>query len=374
MKYYNLTKILEHKAKYNIIFGMRSNGKTYACLRHGIERYWKDGSTMAYIRRYREDFVGKRGDQLFASLTENGVIAEITNNKWDRVIYRARRWYLARWDEERGEIVRQEDPFCFGFSLTEMEHDKSVSYPTIRTIIYDEFITRQYYLNDEFVLFLNVLSTIVRERADATIFMLGNTVNKYCPYFKEMGLKHITEMKAGTIDIYKYPRDLKVAVEYCATPTESTTDKVSRPSDIYFAFDNPKLEMITGGVWELDIYPHLPEKYTPNEVMFRYFIEFDQQILQADIVSKNLDSGIPVAFTYIHAKTTPIKYPDTDIVFSLTPSAKPNWFRNILHPIGEIDRKILHFFRSYKVFYQDNEVGELVKNYMKVVSKETLTS
>lgn len=372
MKYYNLSKILEMKCIYNVIFGMRSNGKTYACLVHGLKEHYKNGSAIAYIRRYREDFVGKRGDQLFAALCANNEIAKATEGKYDRVIYRAKRWYLAYFDNNKQEVIRAEQPFCYGFSLTEMEHDKSVSYPTIRTIIFDEFITRQYYLNDEFVLFQNVLSTIIRDRNDATIFMLGNTVNKYCPYFKDMGLRHITEMKAGSIDIYKYPKNLKVAVEYCAEPKELTTGKNSRPSDIYFAFDNPKLEMITGGSWEIDIYPHLPEKYTPKDIMFSYFIEFDQQLLQADIVAKQLDSGTPVCFTFIHVKTTPIKDPDHDILFTLVPSARPNVFRNILRPISDIDRKISHFFKTYKVFYQDNEVGELVKNYMKVVQRESL--
>ena len=370
MKYYSLDKILNTKSRYNLIIGMRSNGKTYACLKHGLEQCYKNHTTMAYLRRYREDFVGKRGEQLFAALNQNDEISKITEGHWDRIIYRSKRWYFARFDEATATTIRADDPVCFGFSLTEMEHDKSVSYPTITTVIFDEFITRQYYLQDEFVLFCNVLSTIIRQRDNVTIFLLGNTVNKYCPYFKEMGLKHVTEMEPGSIDVYKTVMNLKIAVEYCADISKSSGK--GKPSDIYFSFDNPKLEMITGGSWELDLYPHIPEKYTPANVIFRYFIEFDSQLLQADIVAKSLDSGVPVIFTYIHAKTTPIKYPDTDIVFTMTPSARPNYFRNILHPVGQIDKKILHFFKSYKVFYQDNEVGEVVKNYMKTAEKDLI--
>ena len=371
-KFYSLEPILKQKARYNIIVGMRSNGKTYGALKYGLQQYWEKGSEIAYIRRYREDFVGKRGEQLFASLIENDEIATITGGEYTGVQYRAKRWYLTKIDESR-DTVRAEKPFCFGFSLTEMEHDKSVSYPAIRTVIFDEFITRQYYLNDEFVLFCNVLSTIIRQRDDVIIFMLGNTVNKFCPYFKEMGLKHINDMKPGTIELYQTVMHLKIAVEYCAT-TDKDSKTPTKPSDIYFSFDNPKLEMITGGSWELDIYPHLPMKYSPSEVMFTYFIDFDSQLLQCEIIAPSITSGYPIIFTYIHAKTTELKYPDRDIVFSLAPSAKPNYFRNILHPIGDIDRKISKFFRSYKVFYQDNEIGELVKNYMKVCQRESLLS
>ncbi|MGC5276152.1 hypothetical protein ACPXAM_23725, partial [Escherichia coli] len=88
-------------------------------------------------------------------------------------------------------------------------------------------------------------------------YMLGNTVNKYCPYFAEMGLEHIPKMTQGTIDVYAYGNsDLTVAVEYCKSPDS----KVKEASHKYFAFNNPKLEMITGGAWELNIYPHLPYK------------------------------------------------------------------------------------------------------------------
>lgn len=371
-KYYDIKPILSKKAKYNMIIGMRSNGKTYACLMHGLEKYWADGSEIAYLRRYREDFRGKRGEQLFAALVENDEVERITGGEWTGIKYYSYRWYLTK-KNAAGDEVRSDKPFAYGFSITEMEHDKSVSYPLIRTVIYDEFITRQYYLNEEFVTFCNCLSTIIRLRTDVTIFMLGNTVNKYCPYFKEMGLKHIEAMTPGSIDTYKTVAGLRIAVEYCATSEKTST---SRPSDVYFSFDNPKLEMITGGVWELDIYPHLPCRYIPSDVIFQYFIDFDGQILQCEVVNTkpemiyNEPSDSHICFTYIHRKSTNIKYPDSDIIFSTAFDPRPNWFRNIKRPVCEIDRRISHFFHDYKVFYQDNEVGEVVRNYLIYCQKD----
>ena len=34
--------------------------------------------------------------------------------------------------------------------------------------------------------------------------------------------------------------------------------------DVYFAFNNPKLQMITSGAWEMAIYPHNKVKYKPK--------------------------------------------------------------------------------------------------------------
>lgn len=355
--FYSLKPILSHHATYNMIIGERSNGKTYATLLYSVRSYLFDHKQSAYIRRWKEDFRGKRGQQLFASLESNNVISTLSGGTYDRVRYYSGKWYMAKWDESLQRLTYDENPFMFAFSLNDMEHDKSISYPDITTIIFDEFLTRQYYLPDEFILFMNVLSTIIRHRDNITIFMLGNTVNKYCPYFKEMGLSHVADMPEGKIDLYTYGNStLTVAVERCSSPT-----KHGKASDKYFAFDNPALAMITGGAWEIDIYPHLPSKYSRSDIVFTYFIVFDDNILQCEIIT--LDTSI---FTYIHAKTTPIQYPDSDIIYNLIPDPRPNYYTNILHPTTNIGKRILSFFKAEKIFYQDNEVGEIVNNYLKL--------
>ena len=41
IKYYSLNNILKKHAQYNVIFGKRSNGKTFACLEYGIKEFFK---------------------------------------------------------------------------------------------------------------------------------------------------------------------------------------------------------------------------------------------------------------------------------------------------------------------------------------------
>lgn len=359
-QYYSLEPILREKAHYNIIIGERSNGKTYSVLKKVINDYAKSGKQAALLRRMQEDFIGKRGAGLFEPLIDNDEIKIATNGEWNSVYYYASRWFLCRYDEnDKGAIDRVTDktPFMYGFALSQMEHEKGTGYPNVKTIIFDEFITRMAYLRDEFVLFMNTLSTIIRSRDDVIIFMLGNTVNKYCPYFDEMGLRHIKDMKQGEIDVYQLKHTsgtiLKVAVEYCK-PFEK-----GKKSDFYFAFDNQKLEMITSGVWEIDIYPHCPYRYRPKDILFTYFIEFDRELLQCEIVMVD-----DVTFTFIHRKTTPIKNPEKDLIYTTKFDARPNYRRKITKPTMEIEKKIVSYFKTDKIFYQDNEVGEIVRNYL----------
>lgn len=356
MKYYNPAKIDKKDATYNIIFGERSNGKTFAMLKKSLVNYLKDGSQTAYVRRWKEDITGRRASRLYSGLNESGEVERLTKGKFKGVHYWAGKFYLCNYEENGKAIYSDLDILAFSFSLSDGEHDKSTSFPDVKTIIFDEFLTAKLYLPDEFVLFMNTVSTIVRRREDVKIYMLGNTVNKYCPYFQEMGLNHILKMKQGTIDVYSYGNSpLKVAVEYCAS--SNSTNKTSK----YFAFDNPKLSMITGGAWEMSIYPHLPFKYKPQDVMLTYFINFNDSLFQCEIIGTEGNY-----FTYIHQKTTDLKNKPNDLIYSLEFNPALNYNRSIFKPVNKLQERIAWFFKTDRVFYQNNEIGDAISNYLKI--------
>ena len=356
-KFYSLDKISKLDATYNVIFGERSNGKTYALLKKSLTDFVTTGSQMAYVRRWKEDVTGRRASALFAGITANGVVEELTKGAYTGIHYYAGKFYLCTYDDNGKVIYSDQDIMGYAFAISEGEHNKSTSYPNIRNIVFDEFLTNKTYLPDEFVLFMNTVSTIVRRREDVKIWMLGNTVNRFCPYFTEMGLTNVQKQKQGTIDLYNYGAStLTVAVEYCA-PSSSSDDEAHK----YFAFNNPKLHMITGGAWELSIYPHLPMKYKPKDVYLTYFIEFSEQLFQCEVVVVD-----EVYFTYIHRKTTPIKHPEDDLIFTLDHNPRLNYNRNILRPVNKVQEKLLWFFKTDRVFYQDNEVGDAINNYIQI--------
>ena len=117
--------------------------------------------------------------------------------------------------------------------------------------------------------------------------------------------------------------------------------------------------MITGGSWEIDIYPHCPTKYKPKDILFTYFILFNNETLQCEIISVD-----DMLFTFIHKKTTPLKDECSDLIYTPDYSPRPNYKRKINKPVTELEKKIASFFLNDKVFYQDNETGEIVRNYL----------
>ena len=354
IRYYSLTEILKRNAHYNVIFGERSNGKTYAVLLYALKKFVDTGEQFAYVRRFEEDIRGSRGDSIFDALNVNHEVEKLTKGKYTFIRHKNRVFYLGYHDNTLDKDILDTRPFAYSFSVNIASRYKSTSYPGITTICYDEFLERSFYLPNEFADFMSIISTIVRTRDNVKIFMLGNTVNKTCPYFVEMGLSHIKDMQQGAIDVYQYGKSkLRVAVEYAANLNKD------KPSNVYFAFDNPRLQMITGGVWEMARYPHLPIKYTPNQIILTYFIVFDDNILQCEIV----DTG-DSTFTYIHRKTTPIQDLDNDIIYSLEYDQRPNHVRRLSKPVTKWQRMIADYFVADKVFYQDNEIGEIVRNYI----------
>lgn len=352
--YYSLDEILKRKAQYNVIFGERSNGKSYSALLHGLKNFVKHGKQFAIVRRFDDDIKQGKADSFFDALIANDEIAKLTNGKYTNVAYYSRKFYLSYFDDNLNKWVRDTTPFAYTFAINIATRYKSTSYPDITTVIFDEFLDRSCYLSNEFPEFMSIISTIVRQRDDVTIFMLGNTVNKSCPYFAEMGLHHVQNMKQGAIEVYDYGESgLKVAVEYCANLNKN------KPSDKYFAFNNPKLHMITNGVWELALYPHCPVKYLPKHVVLEYFIDFEDNLLHCEIVDTGTEN-----FTFIHRKTTPIQDVDNDIIYSMEYSPKPNHVRRLNKPVTKWQRMITQYFIEDRVFYQDNEVGEIVRNYV----------
>ena len=357
-KYYSLDRIEKYNAIYNVIIGERSNGKTYSVLSKAIDNFIKDGKMFAYVRRWQTDVTGRRASSVFNAHNSDRYIEKKSGGRYEGITYYSGRFYACTYGDDGRPVYSDSDCMGYCFSLSDMEHDKSTSYPDVTLIMFDEFLTKNMYLNDEFVLFCNVVSTIVRQRDDVKIYMLGNTVNKYCPYFKEMGLENVMKMEQGTIDLYEYgDSGLTVAVEYCSSI------KKSKKSNKYFAFNNPKLHMITGGAWEIDIYPHCPIKYKPRDIIFTYFIIFNDQCFQCEIVNDREKDSM---FTFIHPKTTPLKDTDHDLIYSLEYDHRLNHARFINRPQNDLQSKIFWFFKTDRVYYSDNNTGDAIINYLKL--------
>lgn len=357
-KYYSYTKIDKIGATYNLIIGQRSNGKTYGACHKILETYIKTGKPSAYIRRMDEMIKPSYIQGLFDPHLD--YIDEATEHRYNRVVYRSHCFYLARIDEDDAgrfkKTAQDINPFCRTYAISTAETTKGTDPGEMAYILFDEFITRQFYLANEFVKYQNLLSSIIRDRPNVKIYMLANTVSKHCPYFKDMGLYRIQHQEQGTIDVYTMGKTgTKIAVEYCS-PSKAT-QKVSK----YFAFDNPQLEMITKGTWEIALYRHAPEGLSKHPIILTFFVVYDGKTVQGDIY---MYKDHPLIFW--HPKTTPIKDPDNTVIYSEDQSdGNPLHQMDLRAAPSRAQKLIFELCRTRKTFFADNETGEVIASWAK---------
>ena len=352
-KHYSLNNILKKNANINMIIGEKSNGKTYACKEYLIKKYFDGSGKGAYIRRTDEDFKKGRGDAIFSDMIKNkngiSLVEKYSKGKFNTIKYMVNGWYLGKTYisiNRKGEYVEKVDyedkPFCYAFSVNNAEHTNGQSYLDITTIFFDEFTTTKNYLVDEFSLYNILLSNIIRDRDNVQILMCGNTVDRHCIYFREMGLNKILKMEKGTIDIYTFNvddgRQLTVAVEYC-----DTSVKGGKKSDLYFAFDNP----------------HLKGRFIEDNVYSTFYVKYNETWLKCFIYEYN--DNIVLFFT---PASRPIIAEDT-IIFRNDDIIRKNDYRHLRNGGRQkIFRIIDQCFNLDRVYFATNECGDIIRKYL----------
>lgn len=352
-QYYDIKPIDDTNAVYRMIIGQRSNGKTYSVCKHIIENYFSKGYRSAYIRRWDEDIQPKHLSSLFAPHYK--LIEELSGGQYNSVSYRAKEFHLVYVDEDGKITAKDPEAFCVTASINTAEHTKGQDRGEVHLILFDEFMTRNGYLTNEFVQYCNLLSSLIRDRSDTIIYMLANTVNRYCPYFEEMGLKDIESMPQGEVYVYTYGNsDLTVAVEYC-DPVKATEKVASK----YFAFDNPQLEMITSGAWELMFYPRPPYKIFKEDIKRLFYIQFGEQLLCGEIVKNKTD-----LFIFFHPQTKDVTIKDKDVFYTDQFTTSICHVRFLKDQPTELHKLIANLIIKKSVCFSDNETGELFRNWL----------
>lgn len=253
MNYYSFDEIDKTGANWRIIFGERSNGKTYGSKIKMLDNWLKNEKQFAYIRRNVEEIKSKRIGVYWDDMLENGYL-ERTCKKYYKehkgfyIIPKNGAFYLHGVKKEEDEILGK---IGYYFALNQVRYDKTNPYPDVTMIVFDEFLCKtSEELPEEFSALLNFVSTIKRKREDMVIYLLGNTVNRNSQIMESMGI-NLRTLKQGEIrvfDFYGENAHNTVAVEY------TKNFEQSEKSESFFQFGNQKERMITKGEWETGDY------------------------------------------------------------------------------------------------------------------------
>ena len=186
--FYNGSRTLTHNCLFNFIVGSRGCGKTFWFKKWAIDDFLKNENQFIYVRRYEKE-VKKSVKTFFDDIRCYYPDNELT--------VKGRNFYID------GKVAG----YCIVLSTAKIE--KSVSYPFVNKIGFDEFLIEKgfyKYLPDEVETFLNLYETVARpgsNHVDVTVFFLANAISFTNPYFLYFDLKPPTKKDKNGKLIYR---------------------------------------------------------------------------------------------------------------------------------------------------------------------------
>lgn len=163
--YYDPNKTLSKQRLFSFVVGARGCGKTYGAKRTAITRFLRTGAQFVYLRRYETEMPAAEMRNFFDDISQEFPDVEFSSYQGlFRINKQIAGWY---------------------FPLSKATMLKSIPFPNVELIIFDEFIIEvgvYRYLPNEVRTFLECYSTISRDR-DVPVLFLSNAITMTNPYF-----------------------------------------------------------------------------------------------------------------------------------------------------------------------------------------------
>lgn len=349
------------KVGYIVDMSDRSRGKTTQKLVLGLLLYVAYGIQLQLVRQNSRMIEPKLLRDLYKWVLEFDYIKEITEGRYNSIYYRGKRWYLCLIDEDGTVLETDPNHCCFCCGLDERYDLKSTyNAPTGDMIFFDEFIGESYGYTD-FVDFIDICKTIIRDRKSPIIFMSSNTIDLNSQWFDEFGCRELVEgMHYGDSKIMATDFGTHMYLELLY-PDESVKRKAVNTR--FFGFNNPKLNAITGrGEWATEVYPHIPKgsgktaECICNRVYLRYQgHDYHLSLMQDDVLGE-----------VVHVTNATRVHDDSIILTAEEPMTDHELFG---FGKGLLDLWwVLYYDNRWR--YQTNGIGNTIHSYVGYVSQK----
>ena len=334
--HYNLDNIDKLGARFNLIYGERSNGKSYQ-VKHkkGVEKYLKTGRRFILMRRWKEEITSEKIEQYFQDVD----VAKLTDGKYNCITLYRKCLYLSIYDNETGKTKRF-DKIGYVVALSTEQNYAGASYLDVDDIIFEEFMSRSVYIPNESNKLMNFYATVDRKRLTTRLWLVGNTISRVCPYINDWGLHSvISSQKQGTIKeiiINGNEEKIKIAIEYCKSTGQSS------------GTIGTNAEMINTGAWETQPQPHLPKSLNCYKKLYTFGFQFKSFKFLCDYLM-DIETKEVCWFIYPYFK----EFKKNLIVFSDIIKVSKFWQRDIYN-ISIKNEKLRDLFMSFKenkIFY-----------------------
>ena len=352
-------------ANYRMAFSQRGPGKSYQTKCEAIDRWLETGKQFGLIRRLDNQLTIDKVSEYWTDMTEyftEKAHSVFPNFESFVIIPRSGKWTVYGMEEG----TSKKEPLGvigYYFAVNCAERYKSVSYPDIDFVIFEEFMSESHsYLVNEFDKLMSIISTIKRRRTDFVIYMLGNTVDMNCPVLHDMGI-NVREMAQGDIKLFTYyggkngETKNTVAVEYIR-PVEQSED-----SESFFIFNRQQENMIINGAWQTGDYPLFDKDDFYTDVRPKLSVVIDYKDIKLYCYFDKGKDGFPIAYISNERLGNRFKY---IFITSKTYLNRNQFSYSSDLPIVKNIKKLLYFCISnnsilYLSNYTGNDLDSLIK-------------
>ena len=359
--------IEKYDPQYIMLISARNDGKSYASKKWTIKRAFDFGEEFIYLRRYEIDI--KRGNPLmywadFDTPGKNGnnVFQEITGKTWDTLTTQkggTLNWALRDQDGKltAGPVVGHIHALSVATSY------KSLQFPNVRNILFEEMVTDRAYLYDEPRKLFNHVSTCLRG-SQGRVFMIGNTITRLNPYFREWQLVNFNKMVPGQVDIYDHKYTNDAGEESNTRILLHIPNVTGKSGGVKGMFFGQAAGMIAGQKWDSREQPHLQEPINDYDIIYSMVYDYDvnacflMQLLQS---KKHPERCL----WYVSPKTTPLQ-PDTRVISPRFNEIAGPLYTEGFQPIHERERTAFQLINMGRVAYSDNLTGTEFKRALRM--------
>ena len=368
--HYSIDNIDKEGAAFNLIWGERSNGKSYQ-VKHkkGIIPFLQDtnryrcyyinkdevikqaqekGKRFILMRRFKEEITSSWIESYFSDVD----VEKLTDGDYNIVSMYRKELFLTFYDVETHKS-RRGPKIGYAVALSTEQNFAGGSYLDVSDIIFEEFMSRTTYLHDESNKLLNFYSTVDRKRGITKVWLVGNTITRVCPYIQDWGLnKIIANQKQGDIKSIWIPTgdidddgnkiEVKLAIEHCKSTGTS--------SHVFGTHAN----MLNKGEWQSDPQPKLPKSYKDYKMLFRFGFCYKTFKWLCEYLM-DIETKDVIWFIYPFSG----EFKKNIIVFSDIIKTSPYWQKDIYNPLikNKTIIDLLKTFRENRIFYSSDLCG-----------------
>ena len=357
-KEYDITELIplgNAALKWYILTSERSVGKTTNILLIGMVMHRLYGTVTQLIRHS----IAKASyyDNLFNTIVaykKGQYIKKLTDGKYNSIKYFWKGFYYA-FTDEKGKTIKDEAPFCVSLESCECYNLCSCyEAPLGDWIVLDECFNESN-RPEEFVHFIHLHKTIVRDRMSDKIIVLGNNLDVNNIWYRQLTIHNeMRKMRKGMSRIVHTSEGMPIFVQFMEN---RLPEKRRLFNNTHYGFNNPEINAITGyGNWNMKQYPQT-WMLKNREMLVRgtFFSYHDDLYLEGSWMSS--DNGI---FFEVHP-TNISTARDGEIVYTLTFPMREN---EVYFGQDKLSKKILQAIASKRIVFADNETGDLFQKFI----------